>query len=308
MSLEEVSLPDSIFSKKDERIQIAWDNTCLALFKECPRKRQYAIRQGLRPRHESSALSWGAAYHKVTETYDKLLFAGLGQEIALRSTLKTACQLPIPNDGVRNRLSLLRAIVYYSEQFTNRDVFETWALGQEAALEVSFRFELPFSSPTGEPYIYCGHIDKIARYKPTGQLFCIERKHTISSLSERYFKNYLFTSQNSGYAAAGKICFQEEIAGVVIESCQVAQNFCRFGRAMVHRVNDTLEEWLEDTEYWIRQAEAADLKNFHAHNTESCNKYSGCQFREVCSKAPDVRQALLSSDFVQAPWNPLENR
>jgi hypothetical protein len=41
-------------------------------------------------------------------------------------------------------------------------------------------------------------------------------------------------------------------------------------------------------------------------NDTACDKYGGCEFREVCSKSPSVRDKFLKADFKQEePWNPL---
>jgi hypothetical protein len=111
-----------------------------------------------------------------------------------------------------------------------------------------------------------------------------------------------------GYVYAGKVVFNEPVAGAIIDATQVGVNFSRFHRAVVHRVNSHLEEWLETTHYWIKQVEKAAESGYWPPNQESCSKYAGCQFRRVCAKAPEVRDLVLRTEFKQDRWDPTMSR
>lgn len=287
-------------------LQIAWDNTSISLYKECPQKYYLSIILGYRKATLSPPLLFGIAYHEARETYDRHISEG--KDAALRAALRAAWKHSenLGLDPARTRHTLCRAIVWYSEQYSP-DPFELHHFSDGSpGLELSFRFELNRDTPSGEKYIYCGHMDKIVNYN--GALYALEYKHTTSTLSESYFLRYIYSSQVFGYVAAGQIVFNTPIYGAIIDSVQIGASFSRYSRRVVHRASEHLEEWLSDLTYWLSRVEDSHARNLWAHNTESCHKFGGCPFLAVCSKAPYARDAVLRTEYVAERWNPLRNR
>ena len=206
------------------------------------------------------------------------------------------------DDNRRTRITLLRSLIWYSEQFKTDPLRVYTFSNGRVGLEMSFSFELPFKSETGETLEYGGHMDKLAIYND--QLYTVERKHTVQTLGSSFFERYFFSAQVGGYVYAGKVVFDQPVVGAIIEATQVAVNFSRFGRSVVYRVNDHLEEWMKDLHYWVKQIEYSALNNFWPHNSESCSKYAGCQFRQVCSKPQYARNVVLESSFQIDRWDP----
>ena len=63
-----------------------------------------------------------------------------------------------------NRLTLLRSVVWYLDQFEH-DSLETVILQDgKPAVELSFRFLTNYQAPTGEPFLLCGHFDRVALF------------------------------------------------------------------------------------------------------------------------------------------------
>ena len=295
---------------ENSRLQQAWDNTSISVFKDCPRKYYFSTIQGWRARGISPPLAWGGAMHDCYEVYDKAKIEGASTEAALCLSIRRAFELAAAGFGDDNRrtlLTLLRSIVWYSEQYAS-DVLQTYRFPNgRVGLEMSFSFPLPFS-PAGSttPYYYSGHIDKLALYSDS--LYAVERKSTTVALSEQFFARYTHSAQIGGYVYAGKVIFDTQVSGAIIEATQVGVNFTRFGRLVVHRINDLLEEWMGDLHQWIRWVESCHKEDYWPANTESCSKYNGCQFRNVCSKNRELRPLMLETDFVQNRWNPLVTR
>lgn len=296
-------------SETNPLLQLAFDNTSLSAFKDCPKKYEYGILKGYRGRNTSPALLFGNSYHATVEHFDASIAKGVERELALYLAIKEAFRLSVGgfgDDTKRTRLSLIRSLVYYADQFKNDPIKTHIFQNGKVGLEMSFRFQLPFSAYSGEPFLYAGHIDKLADYSRS--LYALERKTTTTTLGDAFFERYTYSSQIGGYVYAGKVVFDTPVSGAIIEGLQVAVNFSRFGRTIVHRVNDHLEEWLKDLEYWIRQVEYSAKWNYWPHNTEACMKYGGCPFRSVCFKSPSVRQLILDTEFRIEKWNPMDNR
>ena len=235
---------------------------------------------------------------------------GEDRETVLRRCMRLAFELSgsgFGDDNKRTRLTLLRSLVWYADHYRN-DQLKTFVFPNgRVGLEMSFSFELPFS-PQGsnDHYYYSGHIDKLATYN--GLLYVVERKHTTGTLGSQFFDRYTFSSQVSGYVFAGKVVFESPVQGAIIDATAVAVNSSSFGRSVVNRVGSHLEEWMQDLGYWIKQIEECVREEHFPMNTESCSKYAGCQYRQVCSKSKAVRELELETAFHREHWNPLRVR
>ena len=168
---------------------------------------------------------------------------------------------------------------------------------------------LPMPSPDGDSFIYCGHIDKICEF--AGDTYIQERKHTTATLGDWYFIKYSIDAQTTGYLTAGKVLLDKPISGIIVDACQVGVTFSRIQRHVAPRTPAQLEEWLSNTLEWISLAQFY-AKRYGAKpwplNEASCHKYSGCQYRGVCSRDPSIREMLLQQHFKKQRWNPLEIR
>jgi len=298
-----------MFDPLHHQLQIAYDNSSLALFKDCPRKYYYAIVEGWRPSRTSIVLDFGTAVHSALETFDTAISDGKDHEAAVALAVRHALQLARKwsfDDSARNPHTLIRAVVWYTEQYKSDPIVTVRLPNGKPALELSFRFELNISSPSGEPYLYCGHIDKIGLFN--GAVYAIDRKTTTSALSDSYFARYNPNGQISGYSVAAQLLRHEPSHGFIIDAIQLGANFCRSQRYIATRTQEQLEEWLHNTAEWIKRIEAAALARSWPMNEESCTKYGSCQFREVCSKTPSIRDNWLNTYFVRDRWNPLVPR
>jgi hypothetical protein len=83
-------------------------------------------------------------------------------------------------------------------------------------------------------------------------------------------------------------------------------------RRPTYRSDDGIDEWLNDLEYFLAEAEDFGRAEFWPMNDMACGMYGGCKFRDVCSRPASVRDRFLAADFSQLPeeerWNPLKAR
>ncbi len=211
------------------------------------------------------------------------------------------------DDKNKTRYTLIRSLVWYLEQFKN-DPAETIILENgKPAVELSFRMEIPLTNPDGDPYLLSGHLDRLVRFG--GSIFVTDVKSTKTTLNSDWFKKYMMDNQMSMYSTASKVVLKEQAVGLILDALQVAVTFTRCLRGFVKRSPGQLEEWLEDTMFWIKQAEGFAERRHWPMNDTSCNKYGKCVFRDnVCSKDPSVRQQFLNTHFRLETWDPLKSR
>lgn len=208
-------------------------------------------------------------------------------------------------DTLRTREKLVEALVNYYEQYQD-DPLKTLELNGKPAIELSFSFHLPFPAQSGEPLLWCGHMDKLVQFGLSTMV--LERKHTKSTIGSYYFDQYLMSDQILGYVLAGQIVFSTKVDGAIVEATQIAQSFTRTHRSPQYRTEEQMAEWLHNLRYWLGLAEHYARINFWPMNRASCNNYGGCHFRSVCSLHPALRQGQLETHFHVDRWDPLKIR
>ena len=296
-------------------LQFAWDSTSLGVLKECPAKYFYSVVQGYVPKSTSAHLIFGQIYHAACERYDHAKAEGLDHEAALlRATQYTLLStwdqvLNRPWDSehnLKNRATLLRTVVWFLDQFKD-DPLETVILENgKPAVELSFRFNTDYTAPNGEPYLLCGHLDRVVEFQ--GHTYIADKKTTGTTLSSSFFDHFSPDNQFSLYSLASKVVYNQNVAGLIVDAAQVAVSFSRFSRGFVARNDAILEEWYTDLGYYIKAAETYAEHHYYPRNDKSCGSYGGCPYRGICSKPPSQRPQWLEAQFAKRVWDPLQVR
>ena len=318
-------------------VQFAWDATSLSSFSKCPRYYYYKHLEGWQPDNKSAHLIFGGLYAKALEDYAKYVAEGDTPDEATHKVVRWLMEetweydyeeSPEEDEGIpgmarargphkrkvagsgapvdwmhttKTRYTLVRSVVWYLDNFEDDPAKTVLLSSGKPAVEYSFAVPLE-----GE-IIYCGHLDKLVTYDE--DYFVMDQKTTGTTVTARYFDGFSPDFQMSGYSFAGKILFDLPISGVIIDAAQIAVGFTRFTRGFAHRSAQVLDDWYVNTLRVITLAQQAADENSFPMNYASCGNYGGCEFRKICSRAPQHREALLHADFVRKPrWDPLEQR
>jgi len=306
-------MDESMFSEKLPRLQIAWDSTSFKLFQECPRKYQYTILDQWVAVRAKAQLDFGIAVHKAIEKYHRLRAKGVDYDDAMLQTVRFCLNTKgqwATGDTLYNHFNLARGVIWYLDLFRN-DPAETLILSNgEPAVELSFRFALPLESPDGTPYFWCGHIDRVVKFQ--GDIIISDIKSTKSGLDQNFTKRFSPNNQLNGYIlGSSTILPGGGTRTAMIDGIELKVNFNRFVRLFITRTPNQLHEWMDNTGEWLKMAEQYAEKGFWPMNLESCDKWGGCTFRDICSKDPSTRDQWLTGspqDFTKREWNPLISR
>lgn len=315
------------FSNKEPHLQLAWDSTSIQRFKSCPRKYQYESVLGYKPKKTPIAMTFGTHIHTILEYHTKqhiakplphkeevertILFA-INETLEPKEILnpatgekETIYQSYFTDDTKRTRSNLLRLIIWYLEHYRNDNLEVVLKTDGEPAVELSFRFDTHERTHKDESFILCGHIDKIVKYN--GNIWVLDYKTTGQTV-DRMRDYYTLDDQMTLYTLAANVATQHHVHGAILDvmACQVHAN--QFGRHTLPRNADILNEWLAEAILWMRLAEQYAESNYWPKNQQSCSKYSGCQFREICSLTPSMRQRFLDAQFIIEFWDPLRIR
>jgi len=272
------TLPNLSLSLDQPGLQIAWDSISLGALKTCPRYYQYSILEGYVPRAESVHLTFGLHYHKALERYQHARADGkehneaVGAAVlgALIDTWDLQRQRPWFSDHPqKNRETLIRTIIWYLDEKAQDDAFETAVLANgKPAVELSFRLQTGLYANTGEEFLLCGHMDRVA--KLGDDYYVIDAKTTTTTLDQSFFRKFTPDNQFSAYTLAGQVVWSFPIKGIVVDGAQIAVTFSRFLRGIVERHPTQVQEWFQDFGIWLGQAQVYASMNYWPMNDKSC--------------------------------------
>jgi len=284
-------------------MQYAWDSTSLGWFKSCPRKYYYHMIEQWNSPEMGPNLSFGIFYHSALEEYDHARAEGLNHdESVFRATFRALKDsFGWESDHTyKNRFNLIRSVIWYCEHFKDDPAKTIILESGKPAVELSFRLQVD------DDLILCGHLDRVVEFQES--FYVMDRKTSSSTISSYYFEGYAPDNQMSLYTLASQIIYKTPVKGVIIDAAQIAVGFTRFERGFTYRTKTQLDEWLDETRLWVKQAHVCAESNHWPMNDKSCHQYGGCEFRRICSKSPEVRDRFLESDFKKREWNPLVPR
>lgn len=305
-------------------VQFAWDSTSIGWAETCLRKYQYRMIEGWRGNQESEHLRFGKHYADALERYYKLVALGAEWVDALEQVVEQALldtwdrgTAPTNEEGeaigeakpgpwlsthaAKTRENLIRTIVWYVDEFHAEPVKVRMLEGSIPAVEHSFKL------PVDNNIVFTGHIDRVVDF--ADDPYVMDQKTTGQTITPHWFDQFKPHTQFSMYTFAGKAIFGLPVKGVIIDGAQIAVGFTRFARATSLRTDSELNEWYDDSMWWIAVAQRATMDMHFPMNPASCGNYGGCEFRSVCSRPPGLRENFLKASFNKSePWDPIVPR
>jgi len=299
------------FSKGNPDLQVVWSPSSLEKFMIDPATYRLKKLLGWHRPEPNAAMIFGSLYHEAVEIYDVQRHQGRSKEDALYRALRYAYCEAMAQDlqlaaelgkkqdrNKRTPWTLLRSIVWYAEDFGDDDDplrMLTMPNGEPAS-EVEFMIPLDIKTPYGENYVISGILDGIVDLD--GNRLIRERKTTTGTVSKHFLKRYKLNPQISTYALAGEV-MGYGTEGVLVEVLQSGVNFSRITRSMIHRTASQNEEWLNDLQWWIKQAERCAETGRWPINQATQLVYGGNDFLEILAKDPSVRENFLATDYTR---------
>ena len=139
--------------------------------------------------------------------------------------------------------------------------------------------------------------------------YIVTHNTTGSQITPRFFEGYSPDYQMTGYTWAGQIIFNMPVKGVVIDAAYIAVGFTAFGRQPVTRSDRQLEEFRTEVLHYIGEAKRCHESGYYPMDRTACGNYGGCEFKQICSAVPGIRQNLLEGGFKHRDrWDPLARR
>jgi hypothetical protein len=306
------------FSTRTAGLQLVWDATSISAFLACPTRYYYSIILGLTPQYKSVHLTFGGAYQRALETYDRERLRGKAHRDAMIDAVAVGyregaalpldkrpdnlpVEAPTPPPEVKRRDQLVRAIVDHCEQFAD-DPLETVTLADGTpAVELSFRFDSGIQL-CGEEIQLSGHFDRVV--KPWNVL---DHKTSKNAVDDKYRMKMELSTQMYQYGFGSSVIRPDEAATttLVIDVVQMLADNVRTSRFPIRYTQPQLREYYDDLSQQLPAAGDYIRNRRFPRNRESCLL---CDFKRICRVDPSIRPHIAATEFARRYWDPATPR
>lgn len=313
------------------------DNTRASAYKECPRKYFLRHEKGWRSEGTAAALVFGSAWHEAMDAVWGLISKKHPPERVIKAAMVAFEEkwveegMPAWDDMDIDATQQLepRTPGVAAEMIYNY-VHERYRFISEEIELIAI--EQPFAVDVGIPgMLYVGRLDKVFRTLSDGKIHVGEHKTTTAYKKDGGFRNdwldsWSPNSQIDGYLHAAHMLYGDDVKDAWVDGALVHKHVHdKFKFIPVNRQFAMLEEWHNDLRYWInlinmereaygRLREGMATENVQPlrffptfpKNTNSCNIYNGCSFKDICryTSNPDTEEPPMG--FVHDPWSPFD--
>lgn len=77
----------------------------------------------------------------------------------------------------------------------------------------------------------------------------------------------------------------------------------KFQRHLLSFPQDIIDEWVENSVWWVRHGLSLMDAGIYPHNYTSCDKFSGCIYKDLCTAERAVRDYKLHVGFKERTWD-----
>lgn len=308
-----------MLSISGEKIRI--NSSSLNLIQTCPRKAFYSLHEGYKSKAVSMPLVFGSAVHKAMEVFYS--YSGKERELpadfesnvelmsqgdvpqekhfiydALFAFMKAGDELRLlPDTDKRSIASGLWMLSHYFQNYLH-DKYVIYRDEHGPFTERSFSINLT------ETIELFGQIDFVFKDEVTGLLLPGDHK-TSSRLGSEFFNRTKPNHQFTGYLYAAREAFGIDtefflINGLMVKSRPLTARGSppSFTRQITRRTKEDFEEFKDV----VREAVGnylrwMDWNRWPLGPVDACANYGGCQYLDVCSQSPEIRQNILDAHF-----------
>jgi len=303
------------FMPRFERYEpVILDHTAIIAAKQCLRKYYYQIVLGRVPKEDAIYFAWGSAYHVFREYLEKSY--GIGDELPAKYDDNKAMQA--------FTVAVNKGLNYWKEKGRDQTTEDKFSWMTSARLLMSFKkafehwkvekiqnkivviaSEQPFNIQLPDGSYRSGTADQIVRWN--GQIWGRDFK-TTSKDTAFYNRQLSPNEQFTGYTyAEGKLAGGVDCQGQIIELLYNAKGTKSGEKGpdivalIASRTKWQLEEWLEDTAFYVDIIRQAREKDRYPMSEVGC---SFCPYHQVCASNNEAAMMYqLESNYSVRPWD-----
>lgn len=315
--------------ERDGRREVRVNYSSISLIQECPRKALYSLKEGYRAQTESPALVFGKAIHKALEVFyagrveerrmgdfEPLVYGRRPEnpnllERAIISFLDESAPLSsLPETDKRSQANGVWILSKYFERFLD-DPYVTYVDERGPFLERTFTLNVRDDAELKIDIF--GTIDFAFQHVATGDIVIGDHK-TSSALmfgDSNYFDRDKPNLQYTLYALGAKRIFGLNTEDFMVNVIEVKArpktsrgSGPSFPRQLTKRTEEDFSEAIEVVNHYVESyLKCADSGVWPMGSVDVCQKYGGCQFRQVCASPKSIRETILMNKFTTEKSN-----
>lgn len=269
------------------------DSQRLTAIMSCFRQANYSYILNKRGFETSVPIQNGDVTHKMLEMYYRNKILGMPFKDNVDASIAigefhAVTHAQISGDQI---LILTEYFKQYCEYYKN----ETWIPKE---VEAYFAFDLYEDSDVR--IIYEGKIDLIVEQPGVPGLIVVDHKTT----SRRSIPSKL-SNQFMGY------CVATGNNNMMVNEYGLQASYKnpkdRLHRHLYSYSQSLLDEWRHIAVDYVLRFDQAIQDDHFPPNFTSCDKYSGCIFRDVCGSIPEAREFKLATEYKTREWDPAKD-
>jgi hypothetical protein len=313
------------------KTKVRINSSSISVIQECLRKSQYLLEEKWKSENESPALTFGSAIHKALEVFytgspeERILPAFEECERLIHSSPvkpnlvlnaiqafvdKTQALSALPDGDKRSILNGVWLLHCYFKTYIN-DPYSVYIDDEGPFLERTFSYVMHEDDKLIIELF--GTIDFMFRHITDGNLLPGDHK-TSSALSfqgQSYFDRERPNHQYTAYMMMlNKVCglnltdFMVNVIEVKAKPKTARGSMPSFPRQITRRDEGDYTEFKEVVLKVVRDyLYARKHSEWPLGPTDACNKYGGCQYKQVCAAPQALRKNILTSKFTQQKGN-----
>ena len=277
---------------------IVIDASQLNTLQSCDMMMRYQYLLNLRPAQKAEALEKGSLGHVILEAYYRAKrLKSLGKmSLSLAEIVDKSCQVgAIVAPTLQMDMAVSMNIISNCRDYMlyyNSDGWEP--------LFIEMGFSKVIYEDEDFVFVYEGKVDLVTEVAGSNMPDAIvDHKFTSRSKNPHPLNN-----QFIGY------CWALDKRTVVKNEIGFQTSYGpkdRFKRFVISYNLANIEEWQQNTIGWIKRFILSYHMNQYLMNFTSCDKWSGCQFTELCYCTPDAREWKMETKYVKGEkWSPVK--
>ena len=287
-----------------------FDSTILSTLDSCERKWFYEYLHHLSASATSPDLHAGGAFAKGIEAVRHDLWvnkAPLDDALVTGANAFTAFwgDYEPPENHPKTYVNTLGALMDYFREYPPEHDPVTPYVNADGTPAIEFSFAIPMDikhPDSGDPIIYCGRFDLLGYYGDN-DLYIIDEK-TTKSLGARWVDQWDMRGQFMGYCFAAQT-YGFPAAHACVRGISILKTKYGHLQALIFFPQWQIERWWQQAHRKVRRAlDAWRAYDFDYSYADACSSYGGCQYKSLCTSAPDKIDNWLG-EFKYRKWDPL---
>lgn len=316
----------SRFSSFEEAASIrVWDATSAGIVGSCPRKAYYQLVERKVPAKQALFLKAGKVFHAALDLWylgtsveevlefiasqyeESTLLPAVGQYSHLTGEFLMVVFKNYVNYAKKND-TFWPLKVKVDQLHTEKVAVAQWRLTDDN-LVVLGESSVVLDLGEGEEPFYYGMKPDMPILAAGNQVFLLDTKTTSSYIGKSYLQRYKVSNQLRAYCYGLSLLLGKEITGAVVNAIHLgpkavesSSNVTRFERygpllfppSVQREAIENLRAWAETLDRYAQSG------YYPQHTGVGC---SSCDYLELCSVSPSLRQHLLQVEFVEDTWS-----